>query len=81
MGIPAAIQWAEQHSAIGAVVWGGPAGSDSATGGVIRKRREGVARPKFPAEGGAVLSPRGPFFRARLWLRRKLSPFISRIWT
>ena len=40
------------------VVRGGRA---SARGGVSRKRREGVARPEFPAEGGAVISLRGPF--------------------
>ena len=36
-------------------------GRDSAWGGGSRKRREGVARPEFPADDGVVISPRGPF--------------------
>ena len=36
-------------------------GRDSAWGGGSRKRREGVARPEFPADDGVVISPRGPW--------------------
>ena len=36
-------------------------GRDSAWGGGSRKRREGVARPEFPADDDVVISPRGPF--------------------
>ena len=36
-------------------------GRDWAWGGGSRKRREGVARPEFPADDGVVISPRGPF--------------------
>ena len=55
-------QRAEQNTAHrgrgGEVVRGG---QDWAWGGGCRKRREGVARPEFPAQDGATVSPWGPF--------------------
>ena len=47
----------------------------------VRKRSEGVVRAEFPDGGGRFGQREARLLRARLWLRRKLSPFISRMCT
>ena len=75
-------QRAEQNTATAAV---GMRGSEEVGtrlgGGGCRKRREGVALTGVSGSGRRDDQPVGTVLRARLWLRRKLSPFISRIWT